>query len=77
MQVWLRTSEILRAYISTKTPGRFRFSGLGAANGRWTGRPKQVGSRDPQKTLDNFDFTFNPKKNRTLVFHQAMGTFIA
>jgi hypothetical protein len=50
---------------------------LGAANGRWRGRRKQVGSRDPQKTLDNFDFPFNPKKNRTLVFHLAMGTFIA
>jgi len=23
---------------------------------------------DPQKTLDNFDFTFNPKMNRGLVF---------
>src|SRR5207253_125516 len=31
-------------------------------------RRKHAAFRDPQKTLDNFDFTFNPKMNRTLVF---------
>jgi len=31
-------------------------------------RRKQARFRDPQKTLDNFDFTFNPKMNRSLVF---------
>ena len=31
-------------------------------------RRKQAGFRDPHKTLDNFDFTFNPKINRSLVF---------
>ena len=40
-------------------------------------RHKQAGFRDPDKTLDNFDFTFNPKMNRSLVFDLATGTFIA
>src|SRR6201993_5200741 len=34
-------------------------------------RRKQAQFRDPQKTLDNFDFTFNPKMNRSLVFDMA------
>jgi DNA replication protein DnaC len=40
-------------------------------------RRKQAGFRDPDKTLDNFDFGFNPKMNRSLVFDLATGTFIA
>src|SRR5215472_12782226 len=40
-------------------------------------RRKQAKFRDPQKTLDNFDFTFNPKMNRSLVFDLATSTFIA
>jgi DNA replication protein DnaC len=40
-------------------------------------RRKQAGFRDPQKSLDNFDFTFNPKINRSLVFDLAAGTFVA
>jgi DNA replication protein DnaC len=40
-------------------------------------RRKQAQFRDPQKTLDNFDFNFNPKMNRSLVFELATGTFIA
>src|ERR1700744_3937677 len=39
-------------------------------------RRKQAGFRDPNKTLDNFDFTFNPKMNRSLVFDLATATFI-
>jgi len=39
-------------------------------------RRKQAGFRDPHKTLDNFDFTFNPKMNRSLVFDLATGRFI-
>jgi DNA replication protein DnaC len=39
-------------------------------------RRKQAGFRDPNKTLDNFDFSFNPKINRSLVFDLATGTFI-
>jgi DNA replication protein DnaC len=39
-------------------------------------RRKQAGFRDPDKTLDNFDFTFNPKINRSLVFDLATGVFI-
>lgn len=39
-------------------------------------RRKHAGFRDPHKTLDNFDFTFNPKLNRSLVFDLATGTFI-
>ena len=33
--------------------------------------------RDPQKTLDSFDFTFNKKMNRSLVFDLATANFIA
>jgi DNA replication protein DnaC len=40
-------------------------------------RRKQAGFRDPDKTLDNFDFSFNPKMNRSLVFDLATGAFIA
>src|SRR5436305_7281635 len=40
-------------------------------------RRKQAEFRDPHKTLDSFDFTFNPKMNRSLVFDLATGTFIA
>lgn len=39
-------------------------------------RKKQAGFRDPHKTLDNFDFGFNKKMNRSLVFDLATGTFI-
>jgi len=40
-------------------------------------RRKQAQFRDPLKTLDNFDFTFNKKTNRSLVFDLATGAFIA
>ena len=40
-------------------------------------RRKQAAFRDPQQTLDNFDFTFNPKMNRSLVFDLATCAFIA
>jgi DNA replication protein DnaC len=39
-------------------------------------RHKQAQFRDPQKTLDNFDFSFNPKINRSLVFDLAAGGFV-
>jgi DNA replication protein DnaC len=39
-------------------------------------RRKQAGFRDPHKTLDNFDFTFNPKMNRSMVFDLATCAFI-
>jgi DNA replication protein DnaC len=39
-------------------------------------RRKQAQFRDPQRTLDNFDFTFNPKMNRSLVFDLATCAFI-
>lgn len=39
-------------------------------------RRKQAGFRDAQKTLDNFDFTFNPKMNRSLIFDLATASFI-
>src|SRR6478672_1184683 len=39
-------------------------------------RRKQAAFRDPQKTLDHFDFTFNPKMNRSLVFDLATCAFI-
>lgn len=40
-------------------------------------RRKEAGFRDTNKTLDNFDFTFNPKMNRSLVFELATCSFIA
>jgi len=40
-------------------------------------RRKQAGFRDANRTLDNFDFTFNPKMNRSLVFDLATGAFIS
>src|ERR1700750_950470 len=39
-------------------------------------RRKQARFRDPQKTLDHFDFNFNPKMNRSLVFDLATCAFI-
>ena len=39
-------------------------------------RRKRAGFRDPNCTLDNFDFSFNPKTNRSLVFDLATGAFI-
>src|ERR1700687_1393203 len=40
-------------------------------------RKKQAAFRDAQKTLDNFDFNFNRKMNRSLVFDLATCAFIA
>lgn len=40
-------------------------------------RQKQAQFRDPQKTLDNFDFTFNKKLNRSLIFDLATAGFVA
>ncbi len=39
-------------------------------------RRKQAEFRDSNKTLDSFDFSFNPKINRSLVYELATGTFI-
>ena len=39
-------------------------------------RRKEAGFRDAHRTLDNFDFTFNPKMNRSLVFDLAACRFI-
>ena len=39
-------------------------------------RRKQARFRDANKTLDNFDFQFNPKMNRALVFDMATAAFI-
>jgi DNA replication protein DnaC len=40
-------------------------------------RRKEAGFRDVNRKLDNFDFSFNPKMNRSLVFDLATGAFIA
>ena len=40
-------------------------------------RKKQAAFRDPHKTLDTFDFNFNPKMNRSLVFDLASAAFVA
>src|SRR5258708_10185458 len=39
-------------------------------------RRKQAGFRDANRTLDNFDFAFNPKMNRNLIFDLATAAFI-
>ncbi|MGH7375121.1 MAG: IS21-like element helper ATPase IstB [Candidatus Rokuibacteriota bacterium] len=39
-------------------------------------RIQHAGFRNQGKTLDTFDFTFNPKMNRRLVFELATGRFI-
>lgn len=39
-------------------------------------RRKQAGFREPLKTLDNFDFNFNRKMNRSLIFELATANFI-
>jgi len=38
---------------------------------------KQARFRDPDKTLDAFDFGFNPKMDRKLVFELATGRFVS
>ena len=40
-------------------------------------RRKEAQFRDPQATLDNFDFSFNKKMNRSLVFDLATAAFMA
>jgi len=40
-------------------------------------RRNQARFRDPDRTLDTFDFTFNKKMDRTLVYELATGRFIA
>ena len=40
-------------------------------------RRKQALFRDPEKGLDNFDFNFNPKMNRSLIFDLATCAFIS
>ena len=40
-------------------------------------RVKHARFRDPGKTLDSFDFDFNKKMNRALVFELATGRFIS
>jgi DNA replication protein DnaC len=40
-------------------------------------RRKQAGFPDPHKSLDNFDFSFNAKMNRSLIFDLAAGGFIS
>jgi DNA replication protein DnaC len=40
-------------------------------------RRKQAAFRDANRTLDSFDFTFNPKMNRSLIFDLATCGFIA
>ena len=40
-------------------------------------RHKQAGFRDPDRSLDNFDFDFNKKMNRALIHELATGRFVA
>ena len=42
-----------------------------------TRRCKQAAFRDPEKRLDNFDFDFNQKMPRHLIYELATGRFIA
>ena len=39
-------------------------------------RHKQAQFRDPDKRLDNFDFQFNPKMNRNLIFDLATAAWV-
>ena len=39
-------------------------------------RRKEACFRDANRTLDNFDFTFNPKMNRSLIFDLATARFV-
>lgn len=39
-------------------------------------RIKSAGFRDRGKTLDNFDFAFNPKMDKKLIFELASGRFV-
>lgn len=39
-------------------------------------RVKQAGFRDHGRTLDNFDFAFNPKMDKKLIFDLASGRFL-
>jgi len=39
-------------------------------------RLKQARFRDPEKTIDSFDLSFNPKMNKALIFELATGRFI-
>lgn len=39
-------------------------------------RVKKAGFRDRSRTLDNFDFAFNPKMDRKLIYELAAGRFI-
>jgi len=39
-------------------------------------RHKQAQFRDADKRLDNFDFQFNPKMNRSLVFELATANWV-
>jgi len=39
-------------------------------------RRKQAGFRDANRTLDSFDFTLNPKMNRSMIFDLAACGFI-
>src|ERR1700760_1629009 len=39
-------------------------------------RQKQARFRDPDKRLDNFDFQFNPKMNRNLIFNLATAGWV-
>jgi len=39
-------------------------------------RVKQGGFRDRGRTLDNFDFAFNPKMDKKLIFEMAAGRFL-
>jgi DNA replication protein DnaC len=40
-------------------------------------RHKQAGFRDPDRSLDNFDFDFNKKMNRALIHDLATARFVA
>src|SRR5512134_1663720 len=43
----------------------------------FTRRLKQARFRDPERSLDSFDFDFNKKMNRALVYELATARFIA
>ena len=47
-----------------------------AASGCWSGATSRLSSVTRTELLDNFDFQFNPKMNRSLVFDLATAAWI-
>ena len=65
------------APIDLVSRARLATSCCAARTGCSTAARKQARFRDPDRTLDSFDFDFNTKMNRGLVFELATARFVA